>query len=200
MLNKAEAYFTKEFKEKTIILVVLTLLLLIPAYSWRLFFLFLLITTLLPKDVHNGRIEIMMSLPFSKTDIFWMSYALLLTIAVITQAIGGALFNISFAEIMREILATLIFSSAYFGITMVSVSVGFGNFGVPFLALIMDSFFGAIGKSWHFRYDFLASPMGSNPYTFISPVYQGNTLAALIFAVILLYLGYLTFSGKEISK
>ncbi len=200
MLNKVEAYFTKELKEKAGILVVLTLLLLVPQYSWRLFFLLLLIASLLPRDVHRGKIKLMVSLPFSKGDVFWISYAFLITIIVITQIIGGAFFNISLSGIGWDILGTLIFSSAYFGIAMISVSLGFGNFGIPFLVLIADSFFGAIGNNWEFTYNLFRSPSGLNPYRMISPIYQGNRFAAFVFAAALLITAYILFERKGTSK
>ncbi len=206
MLNKAEAYFTKTFRERAGLLVVLTLLLLVPQSNLRFFFLFLMITlVLLPRDVHNGKIKLMMSLPLSRTDVFWSSYAFLITIAVITQLIGSAfvgmtVWGISGSVIVREILGTLIFSSAYFGVAMISVTFGFGNFGIPFLVFIADSFFGSIGENWISTYNLLSSPGGFNPYSMISPIYQGDQLAALIFAASLLAVAYIFFERKGTSK
>ncbi len=200
MLNKVETYFMKEFKEKAGILVALSLLLLVPQHPWRLFFLFLLITTLLPSDVHHKRkIKLLMSLPFSRTEIFWISYIFLITIAVITQMIGGAFFNVVPHIMGLYIIRTLIFSSAYFGMAMISVTFGFGNFGVPFLVLIADSFFGSI-RSWNFTYNFLGSPDGSNPYSMISPIYQGNQIASSAFAAALLITAYILFKKGETSR
>jgi len=83
---------------------------------------------------------------------------------------------------------------------MISAIFGFGNFVIPFLVLIADSFFGSVGSGWKFTYNFLSSPSGFNPYSMISPIYQGNRIAALIFALVLLILAYVLFERKEISK
>ncbi len=201
MLNKVEAYFAKVIRERAGFLLVLALFLLMPRFSWRFFLLFLMITlVLLPRDIHDGRIKIMMSLPFSRANVFWCSYAFLVTFAVITQLIGGALFGISIDMMGWNIIGTLIFSSAYFGVAMISVTLGFGNFVIPFLVLIADSFLGSIGKNWEFTYNFLGSPSGFNPYSMISPIYQGNQIAAFIFAATLLMTAYVLFERKGTSR
>ncbi len=188
-MNKVEVYFIKTLKERAGLLLILTLLLLIPNFSWRIFFIFLMITlVLLPRDMCNGKFNIMMALPLLRKDVFWSSYVFLLVFSIFPQMVGYSFESIfvtpNFWNIGYGILSTLTFSSAYFGIAMLSVSFGFGNFGVPFLVFIADAFLGSIG-----RYSL-------NPYRMISPIYQENITAALIFALSLLMVSYFIFERK----
>ncbi len=188
-MNKVEVYFIKTLKERAGLLLILTLLLLIPNFSWRIFFIFLMITlVLLPRDMCNGKFNIMMELPLSRKDVFWSSYVFLLVFSIFPQMIGYSFESVFITpspwSIGYGLLSTLTFSTAYFGIAVLSASFGFGNFGVPFLVLIADAFLGSI--RWY----------GLNPYRMISPIYQENITVALIFALSLLMISYFIFERK----
>ncbi|HPE68933.1 MAG TPA: hypothetical protein P5560_06025 [Thermotogota bacterium] len=190
MLAKMEAFFMKEFVEKAGKLAIFSLLLLIPSFPVRMFFLLLLVSSMLPWDVQHKRMSLLTSIPFSSGELFWVSYLFLLTIALTTQLIGSAIFlwDISLGWVGINLLGTLIFSTAYFGISMLCVIVGLDNFGMPFLIWIGDIIIGGIGSRF------------SNPWFFLSPSHQGNVLMSGAVAATLLALAFWAFQTKGVKK
>ncbi len=188
MIQKIEGYFMKELSEKAGRIAVLSLFLLIPDYGIRMFFLLILTTSLLPSDVHHKRISSLSALPFSRMDLFWVSYLFLITISTVTQFIGGGLFGMNPAAVGFHWLGSLTFSTAYFSIALLSVMAGLDHFGIPLLIFFGDLILGGLG------------PRGSNPYAFISPIHQGNGVLSLLFAVGLLGLAGYLFIKKGVSR
>ncbi len=185
MLNEFEAYLLKEFREKSSVLVILSIFLLIPQYWSRMVFLFLLTTVFLPSDVHRGKVRLLTSLPFSKEELFWFSYTLLLVLMAITQFIGGAIFGMNFFQIFRDLCQDAVFSTAYFSVAMLSVSFGFGNVGIPFLVFVADILFGSLGSGRYVEF--------TNVYAYLSPTYQQSGIASAIFSFGLLSISYVYF-------
>jgi hypothetical protein len=192
MLEKIEAFFTKEMKEKAGRLAILSLFLLVPFYPFRMFFLFLLCTYMLPWDIQHKRITSLTALPFMPVQLYWFSWLFLVTITTVTQLIGSALGAGIFAQSWQlfgiHLAGSLLFVTAYFGITMLSVIAGLDHFGIPLLVFIADLIIGGIG-----------SP-SQNPYFYISPVHQGSILLALIPAIGFVFVGAYVFSKKGASK
>jgi len=192
MINKIEAYFMKEMSEKAGRLAIFSLFLLIPNFGARIFFMFLLVVNMLPWDIRRKRFSSLMALPYSYNQLFWISFLVMTAINAATFLIGGALgaglFAISPTVLGIHLAGSLVFSTAYYAISMICVTMGLDNFGIPFLILIADLIFGGIGYKW------------SNPYFYISPVHQGNTVYAACLAVGLLALAAYLFNKRGVSK
>lgn len=192
MINKIEAYFMKEMSEKAGRLAIFSLFLLIPNYSARIFFMFLLVVNMLPWDIKNKRFSSLMALPYSYSQIFWISFLVMSVINAGTFVIGGALgagiFAASPVTLGINLLGSLIFTTSYYSISMICVTMGLDNFGIPLLIMIGDLILGGIGNKWN------------NPYFYVSPVHQGNTVMAGAVAVGLLLLAAYLFNRKGVSK
>ena len=162
MLKKIEAYFMKEMSEKAGRIAVFSLGLLIPNYGFRMLFLFLLVTTVLPADIHNKRISNLLALPYSHGELFWISLLFLVGITTSTEFLGAALFGRGFIYTGINLWRSLNFIGFYYAVSMLSVIAGLDNFGIPFLIFILDIIMGGLGSTYE------------NPYFYISPVYQGK--------------------------
>lgn len=197
MLEKIEAYFMKEFSEKAGRLSIFSLFLLIPDYRVRMFFVFLLITSLLPSDVQNKKMTNLLALPFSCSNLFWFSYIFLIAIVSVTEFIGAGLFGVGTEMMSVYLLGSIVFATAYYAIAVLSVTAGLDNFGIPFLIFLVDLIAGGIGnrlaaEGFNFRW--------TNPYYYISPVHQGNIYLASAVAAGLLILSYVVLIRKGVQK
>ncbi len=183
MTEKIEAYFMKEFSEKAGRIAVFSLGLLIPFYPVRMIFLFLLATSLLPSDIQHKRLGSLLALPYSRH----------IALSVVTQVIGMALFGASLISSMNiywlsMVIGSISFSTAYFAVSMISVTAGLDNFGIPFLVLIADLIAGGVGNRF------------SNPYFYASPAHQGNVwISGAVSLAVLLVANYL-FVKKGVQK
>jgi len=193
MTEKIEAYFMKEFSEKAGRIAVFSLGLLIPFYQVRMIFLFLLAISLLPSDIQHKRLGSLLALPYSRQELFWISYLFLIAMSVVTQVIGMALFGASLISSMNVywlsmVIGSISFSSAYYAVSMISVTAGLDNVGIPFLVLIADLIAGGVGNRF------------SNPYFYASPAHQGNVwISGAVSLVVLLVANYL-FVKKGVQK
>ncbi|RKX54863.1 MAG: hypothetical protein DRP30_01130 [Thermotoga sp.] len=186
LMNKIEAYFLKEFREKSLVIVILfTMMFLIPANWFRFFFMLLIISSLLPRDVHHGRVHLLSSLPFSRSDLFWISYILATLIGISTSLVTSTIWFLNSGD---RIVSMLIFSSAYFGICMLSVSFGLDHFVIPLFVFFGGGFMGSLGTST------------TNPYSLVSPVYQGSKLGSLVFSLLILIVSWIIFERKGAPK
>jgi len=188
MLKKIEAYFMKEMSEKAGRIAVFSLGLLIPNYGFRMLFLFLLVTTVLPTDIHNKRISNLLALPYSHGELFWISLLFLVGITTSTEFLGAALFGRGFIYTGINLWRSLNFIGFYYAVSMLSVIAGLDNFGIPFLIFILDIIMGGIGSTYE------------NPYFYISPVYQGKSLAVTGITIATLLITYLIFTKKGVQK
>ncbi|AFK06984.1 hypothetical protein Theba_1296 [Mesotoga prima MesG1.Ag.4.2] len=193
MTEKIEAYFMKEFSEKAGRIAVFSLGLLIPFYQVRMIFLFLLAMSLLPSDIQHKRLGSLLALPYSRQELFWISYLFLIAMSVVTQVIGMALFGAQLISSMNVywlsmVIGSISFSTAYYAVSMISVTAGLDNFGIPFLVLIADLIAGGVGNRF------------SNPYFYASPAHEGNVwISGAVSLVVLLVANYL-FVKKGVQK
>lgn len=193
MTEKIEAYFMKEFSEKAGRIAVFSLGLLIPFYPVRMIFLFMLATSLLPSDIQHKRLGSLLALPYSRQELFWISYLFLIALSVVTQVIGMALFGAHLISSMNVywlsmVIGSISFSTAYYAVSMISVTAGLDNFGIPFLVLIADLIVGGIGNRFN------------NPYFYASPSHQGNVwISGAVSLGVLLIANYL-FVKKGVQK
>lgn len=192
MLSKIEAFFMKEMKEKAGRLAILSLFLLVPFYPFRMFFLFFLCTHMLGWDVQHKRYSSLTALPYMSRNLFWLSYLFLVAIAVVTQLIGTALgagvFDMGWASFGIHLIGSLLFVTAYYGVSILAVTFGLDHFAIPLLVFIIDLVLGGIGFS------------SGNPYSLISPVHQKSFLLAIIPAAILLFGSAYLFEKKGAYK
>lgn len=195
MLEKVEAYFMKEFSEKAGRLAIFSLFLLIPDYKVRVFFIFLLITSLLPSDMQNKKMSNLLALPFSYSNLFWYSYIFLIAIVSVTEFIGAGLFGVNIELMSLYLLGSIIFATAYYGIAILSVTAGLDNFGIPLLIFLVDLIAGSVGNrlgGFNVRW--------SNPYYYISPIHQGNVFIVSAVAAGLLIVSYVVLLKKGVQK
>lgn len=192
-LNKLEVFIQKEFTEKSgrIFLFSLIFLFVIPlnVTFLSLFFVFLFLTNMLGSDIKNKKFSLIISLPYSYAEVFFSSYIFSLLLVLIPGTIGAAFVNVGIATAFLNILRSLIFATAYFGVILISVTLGGDNFGIPFLILLADIVLGGLGS----RYN-------ANPYKFISPYYQGNIWGSMIFSLVLLFLALYLFEKRGVNK
>ena len=188
MIKKVEAFFMKEVSEKAGRLAVFSLGLLVPFYQVRLIFIFLLLVGMLPSDIQHRRLGSLLALPFSRTEVFWASYLFLISVVVITQVIGGAVFALSSSFLGVNLLGSINFATAYFAIAMLSVMAGLDHIGIPFLVLIVDLILGGIGSRV------------TNVYFRFSPAHQGNVYYVLPIAFGLLVVAAILFSKRGVQK
>ena len=187
-IKKFEAFFMKEFTEKAGRIAVFSLLFMIPQFEAKLFFLFLFVVFGLASDIHNKKFSTLISLPFSYKDVYLMSYTFIATIVSLTSLAGAAIFSGSVEYGLANLLSSLIFITAYYGISILSVSFGMDNFGIPFLVFIIDMIVSNIGN----RYN--------NPFFAFSPTTQGVKWLALIAAVLIFATGFYVFDKKGVQK
>ncbi len=187
-IKKFEAFFMKEFTEKAGRIAVFSLLFMIPQFEAKLFFLFLFVVFGLASDIHNKKFSTLISLPFSYKDVYLMSYTFIATIVTLTSLAGAAIFSGSVEYGLANLLSSLIFITAYYGISILSVSFGMDNFGIPFLVFIIDMIVSNIGN----RYN--------NPFFAFSPTTQGVKWLALIAAVLIFATGFYVFDKKGVQK
>ncbi|MGC9383817.1 MAG: hypothetical protein ACP5D6_04355 [Kosmotogaceae bacterium] len=197
MLEKVEAYFMKEFSEKAGRLAIFSLFLLIPDYRVRLFFIFLLITSLLPSDMQNKKMSNLLVLPFSYSNLFWYSYIFLIAVVSVTEFIGAGLFGVNIELMSLYLLGSVIFATAYYAIAVLSVTAGLDNFGIPLLIFMVDLIAGGVGNrlvsgGFNVRW--------SNPYYYISPIHQGNVFIVSAVAAGLLIVSYIMLLKKGVQK
>ncbi|MGM0642075.1 MAG: hypothetical protein ACQESN_11710 [Thermotogota bacterium] len=187
-IKKFEAFFMKEFTEKAGRIAVFSLLFMIPQFEAKLFFLFLFVVFGLASDIHNKKFSTLISLPFSYKDVYLMSYTFIVTVVTLTSLAGAAIFSGSIEYGLMNLFSSLIFVTAYYGISILSVTFGMDNFGIPFLVFIIDMIVSNIGN----RY--------TNPFFAFSPTTQGVKWLALLVAVLIFATGFYVFDKKGVQK
>ncbi|BBJ28568.1 hypothetical protein [Athalassotoga saccharophila] len=192
MIQKLEAYFMKDFIEKGGALVVFAILMFIPVDFLRGIFMILMITIVLshidPYRRRKESISELMALPFSYSEIFWFPFVFLVTIVTIIQLSVGGIIDLGIYLSFSQILHSLIFLTAYYGIFNIFAIAGLSGGGFIWLFWVADMILGSIG------------PESQNLYRMISPIFQGNEIAALLFAVAILVVSFYLFSKKGVTK
>lgn len=187
-IKKFEVFFMKEFTEKAGRISIFSLLFMIPEFEVKIFFLFLFVVFGLASDVHNKRFSTLISLPFSYKELYLMSYIFIVTVVTLTSLASTVIFSSSVEYGLINLLSSLIFVTAYYGVSILSVSFGMDNFGIPFLVLIVDSIVSNMGR------------IDINPFNDFSPITQGIQWLAAIFAVIIFVLALYVFDKKGVQK
>ncbi|MDN5343400.1 MAG: hypothetical protein PWP28_2280 [Oceanotoga sp.] len=190
-LKKTEAYFMKEFTEKAGRIAIFSLFLMIPEIYTKMIFSFIFITFMLASDIHNGKFSTLIALPFSYRDIFLNSYLFLIFITTITTFAGVAFYQIPNFMIWSLFIKQLIFITFYYSVSILSVTFGMDNFGIPLLVLAIDFFVGIIGG-----FDI----PNMNPYKLFSPIFQKSLLLSGIFSIILFISAFIFFCRKGVQK
>ncbi|MDO7976295.1 hypothetical protein OF820_05455 [Oceanotoga sp. DSM 15011] len=190
-LKKTEAYFMKEFTEKAGRIAIFSLFLMIPEIYTKMIFSFIFITFMLASDIHNGKFSTMIALPFSYRDIFLNSYLFLIFITTITTFAGIAFYQVPNFMIWSLFIKQLIFITFYYSVSILSVTFGMDNFGIPLLVLAIDFFVGIIGG-----FDI----PNMNPYKLFSPIFQKSLLLSGIFSIILFISAFIFFCRKGVQK
>jgi uncharacterized membrane protein YjgN (DUF898 family) len=163
-------------RKKTFGLLFLSLLL--PGHL-KYLFVFILISKLLPLDVNSRRIKMILSLPFSRIEIFLFSFIIGFVIIFSATVIGESFFigKADFAVFPN----LFVFYSAYFGILMLVTTKGADNLTFPVFLLITDLIAGSIGTP------------ETNVYQLISPLYQKNFLLSSLISFFILSVSFVVF-------
>ncbi|MGC8708306.1 MAG: hypothetical protein ACP5R1_06230 [Athalassotoga sp.] len=192
MIQKLEAYFMKDFIERGGALAVFAILMFIPVSFVRSIFMILMITVILshmdPHRHHRESISELTALPFSYSQIFWFPFVSLITIVTIVQLAVSGIIGLSIYIAFSQIAYSLIFLTAYYGLFNIFAVAGLSGSGFIWLFWVADIIFGSI------------EPQSQNLYRMISPVYQGNEIAALLFALAILTISFYLFSKKGVTK
>lgn len=186
------AYLRKQFVEKFRTLLVFFIIMLFP-YVWaKMLGTFFIIVFSMGSDIRSKKLDMMTFLPFSKEMIYWYEFIFVSLLVVLSFFIGLPFYNGTLLEAFGDLLAAIIFAAAYYGLIVIVSMLGMDPIGGAFIILILDLVFGSFGS--------MQLGESFNPYKFISPIVQGNQLAALVFAVFCLYMGSVLFSKRGGEK
>ncbi|HCI29814.1 MAG TPA: hypothetical protein PK404_04930 [Fervidobacterium sp.] len=186
------AYIRKQFVEKFRTLLVFFIIMLFP-YVWaKMLGTFFIIVFSMGSDIRSKKLDMMTFLPFSKGMIYWYEFIFVSLFIVLSFFIGLPFYNGTLLEAFGDLLAAIIFAAAYFGLIVIVSMLGMDPIGGAFIILILDLVFSSFGS--------MQLGESFNPYKFISPIVQGNQLAALVFAVFCLYMGSVLFSKRGGEK
>ncbi len=186
-MKNFDVYVKKQLLEKYSSMVFFLAVMLFPNFGAKAFGAFFIILFSLASDIRQKKLDLMIFLPFTRKQLFYMEYLFLSMLISMTFFVGLIFADHSIYSWLI-LLKVLIFFSSYFGVVISAVSVGFDPYGAAFLFLLADLVLGGIGSS-------RIGPT-FNPYKLISPSYQANILASLIFAVILVYTAYRLFTQR----
>ena len=191
-LTALNAYLRKEFVEKFRTLFIFFVIMLFPGIGTKILGTFFIIVFSMGSDIRSKKLDMMTFLPFSKEMIYWYEFIFVLLLVVLSFFIGLPFVNGTLLEAFSDLLGAIIFAAAYYGLVMIVSMLGMDPIGGAFLILILDSIFSSFGTT--------QLSESFNPYKLISPIAQENQLAALIFAVICLYIGSVMFSKRGGEK
>jgi len=191
-LTALNAYLRKEFVEKFRTLFIFFVIMLFPGLGPKILGTFFIIVFSMGSDIRSKKLDMMTFLPFSKEMIYWYEFIFVLLLVVLSFFIGLPFVNGTLLEAFSDLLGAIIFAAAYYGLVMIVSMLGMDPIGGAFLILILDSIFSSFGTT--------QLSESFNPYKLISPIAQENQLAALIFAVICLYIGSVMFSKRGGEK
>ena len=140
--------------------------------------IFLLVTRLLPATLAEKKMRLLLSLPFSRTELFIYSFLFGFSILFSATAVGWALFDRSGSP---EFMRYFIFYAFYFGITLINaLKIGPVMF-LPMILLLFD----------------LVSPfVAPDIYGFLSqysPLYQQNQPLSMLASLAVLLISFLIF-------
>lgn len=149
-------------------------------------FVFLLISKLIYLDIASKKMKMILSLPFSRPEIFLFSYLTGLII-VFCGAVTGESFFTGELDI-RLIPSLLIFYSAYFGVFVLVCMKGASSITLPVFLLIADLSAGSYGS------------FETNVFSWISPLYHKDMIYASVFAFLILTVSFILFINDRREK
>jgi len=176
-LRRFEAFLMYETLVKKKNMAFLFMALMIPG-PLKFLFIFVLVLKLLPADFSDRRIKPLLSLPFSRTEIFVYTFLFGFSVIFFASVIGWALLG---RETPFELTKYFVFYAFYFGFTLInSLKIG-DRLNIPMIFL---------------AFDLLSSFIAPDVYGVLSqysPVYQHNQPLSLLLAVALLLISALVF-------
>jgi len=189
MMKKLEAFFMKEFYEKSIMLVIFTLFLLIPNFDASVIFLLFFSISFLSADINNKKFSTLSALPYSYQEIFVCSLTFTVVYSLLIKLISGVVAGMSVSSIfINLLLPTFIFVIAYWSISLISVQIGGDNLWIPLLIFFLDGVLSNILQR------------GFNLFRLISPTAQGNLYLSLLFSLSLMILAFYLFTKRGVRK
>ena len=144
----------------------------------KFLFIFVLASRLLPAMIADKKIRVLLSLPFSRTELFIYSFLFGFSLIFAASSIGGALFDRGGSS---EFLKYFTFYAFYFGIMLINALKISSTKIVPMILLFFD-----------LVSSFVAPGIFSITSQF-SPIYQQNQPLALATSVALLLISYVMF-------
>ncbi len=144
----------------------------------KFFFIFILAMRLLPATISGRDIKLLLSLPFSRSEIFIYSFLFGFSLIFFATTIDRALFGRSGSP---DFLNCFIFYAFYFGIMTVNALKIGKIMIIPMLIL---------------AFDLLSSFIAPGVYDFVSqysPLYQQNQPLSLLAALAVLVISFLLF-------
>ncbi|MGB9808862.1 MAG: hypothetical protein ACPLSA_02305 [Caldanaerobacter sp.] len=188
-ISKMDVYIQKELKEKTLRIALLTFLLILPGIMLKALVLLFLSSSLIVYDIRHQKAELLYIMPFSRKELFIYNIIFFTFLVIITSSITALFIGGSFIIKLKIIAESLILLFAIFGLQMIFSGFELDALVWSFLITFLDVLFGSIGSS-------NIQSASFNPYSLISFTRQGNMILALIFSLILLYLGYWSYVIK----
>ncbi len=174
MINKIEAFLNIFFRVKGKHIFALFLGLCIPLLPIQGFMAFFLGMRILGLDIERkNSIISLLSLPFRKKELFFLSWLSGLFLILVSSLVGGIF---SGTTTLYSIVYLFIFFTFYFGVATYFASGERSLFGMSLLVLAVDAI--------------LLSVPG---YSYISVLTQGNQLFSAIFSLLVLGIGYYGF-------
>lgn len=177
-LNHFEAFLLLETTTRKKTFGLLFLALALPGHI-KYLLIFILISKLLPLDVNTRSIKMILSLPFSRGEIFIYSFITGFFIILTATVIGESFF---FGKTDFSIFYNLfVFYSAYFGVLMLVTTKGADNLTFPVFLLITDLIAGNVGTP------------ETNLYQLVSPLYQRDIMISSLVSFSILAISFVVF-------
>lgn len=173
-LRLFEAFLQIELARKRV-LGVIFLLFLLPRSGMLFLALLFFAATLLPRDLQSRRIGLYLSLPYTRTGLFFCSYGMGVLLILLGALISGTL--AVDADWPMKLVAMLIFFTAYFSISLIGAASGRDTLTLPVMALFVEMTAGAALGPGH-------------PFRAFSLFYQEEPLYAAFSAALLLAAAY----------
>ena len=144
----------------------------------KFLFIFALVSRLLPATIAEKKMRLLLSLPFSRTELFIYSFLFGFSLIFAATSLGWALFDRGSSP---EFMKYFIFYAFYFGITLInSLKIGTVMF-LPMLMLLTDLI------------SSFAAPEFFATISQFSPISQQNRPLALAVSVAVLAISYAMF-------
>lgn len=177
LFRRFEAFLIYETSGEKRISVFLFFALMIPG-SLKYLFIFVLASRLLPATVAEKKIKFLLSLPFSRTEVFIYSFLFGFSLIFAATSIGWALFDRGSSP---EFMKYFVFYAFYFGITLInSLKIGPKMF-LPMLLLFIDLVSSFVAPEF-----FAATSQ-------FSPIYQQNRPLAFAVSAAVFLISYVMF-------